>query len=38
MLQRSRVAQQLASATNPQYQKMLQAALADLDSRISVLG
>ena len=38
MLQRSRVAQQLESATNPQYQKMLQAALADLDSRISVLG
>lgn len=38
MLQRKRVAQQLESASNPQYQKMLQAALADLDARISALA
>lgn len=38
MLQRRRVAQQLESATNPQYQKMLQAALADLEARISALA
>jgi hypothetical protein len=38
LLQRKRVAQQLESATNPQYQKMLQAALADLAARISELA
>lgn len=34
-LARSRVAQQLESAHNPNYRKMLEAALADLDRKLS---
>jgi hypothetical protein len=34
-LSRSRVAQQLESAQNPNYRQMLEAALADLDRQLS---
>lgn len=38
LLQRKRVAEQLAAVTNPQYRKMLEGALADLEARIAELA
>ena len=38
LLSRSRVVQQLRDANNPQHRTMLQAALADLDSKLAQLG
>jgi len=37
LLSRTRVIQQLEAAQNPQHRQMLQAALADLDARLSRL-
>jgi hypothetical protein len=38
LLSRGRVLQQLQAAQNPAYRKMLQNALAELDSRLAQLG
>ena len=38
LLQRRRVAQQLQGVAHPQYRKMLEEALGDLDARIGALA
>jgi len=38
LLSRKRLLQQLETTQNPRYREMLQAALADLDSRLAQLG
>jgi len=38
LLSRQHVLQQLQTAQNPRHREMLQAALADLDARLSQLG
>jgi hypothetical protein len=38
LLSRQRVLQQLQAAQNPNHRKMLESALADLDSQIAQLG